>query len=82
MIKKLNLKVLMIKNKLINTITKKDANYIMVSILNLNPSKFPKDKKIIKNIGDKKQIIEIENYLKKNKNYDKRKITEYISKKK
>lgn len=71
----------MITNKLINNMTEKDTNYIMVSILNLNPSKFQEDKKIIKNIGNKEQIVRIEDYLKPIKNYDKHKTAKYLSKK-
>jgi len=70
----------MINNKLINTMTREDANYIMVSILNVNPSKFSKDKKYIKNIGDKELIEKIEKYLKKEKGYAKNKVAKYLAK--
>ncbi len=71
----------MIKSKLINTMTKEDAEYIMLSILNVNPSKFSKDKKYIKNIGDKELIRKIEKYLTKD-DYNKIKTTIYLSKEK
>lgn len=71
----------MINNKLINSMTKEEASYIMVNFLSSQPSKFSKDKKYIKNIGDKELIRKIEKYLTKD-DYNKIKTTIYLSKEK
>ena len=56
--------------------TKKDAIYIMGSILNLEFKGFSQAKKIIKNTAENTIKKEIENYL--NSIYDKKKNVKYL----
>jgi len=68
----------MIKNKLINQMTKKDAIHIMNSILKIEFKSFPQAKKIIRNIAKETTKTWIEDYL--NSIYDKKKNIKYLEK--